>query len=119
MKVSLKELGSRIQRARLKKNLSQEKLAEVIGSTDTHISHIENSAGYPSVPLLVKIMNALELSPNELFCGVVESTRPLLLKETADILEQFSMERVSLLNKQLQLELEVNERKENEKDQGE
>ncbi|MEA4923219.1 MAG: helix-turn-helix transcriptional regulator [Eubacteriaceae bacterium] len=111
MKADKKDMGRRIKKARLGKGLTQEQLAEMIDTSITHISHIENSKGNASIDTVIAIMNALDLMPDELFCGVVNTAKPQLMKETADILDKFSVERVRLLNQQLELELELGERK--------
>ncbi|MGI6722402.1 MAG: helix-turn-helix domain-containing protein [Anaerovoracaceae bacterium] len=110
MKADTKDMGARIRTARIRKELTQEELAEMIGASDTYISRIENGRGTPSLDLVVDIMNALELSPNELFCGIVESAKPNLLMETADLLNKFSAERISVFNQQMELELREREK---------
>ena len=68
MSVNYKALDSRIREARKKKNISQEKLAEMAGVCTTHISHIETGNTVASLATLVKIANALEVSADELLC---------------------------------------------------
>lgn len=113
MKVNKKDMGRRVKKARQQKNLTQEKLAEIIGTSTAHISHIENARGNASIDTVIDIMDALDLSPNELFCGTVETAKPHLLTESVELLNQFSTERVNLYNRQWEMELE--EKKERER----
>ena len=51
---------------RSKKNITQERLGEMIGVGTTHVSHIETGNTMPSMKTFVKIINALECSADEL-----------------------------------------------------
>ena len=44
-------LGKRLKKAREMKNLTQEKLAEMVGCTTAHISHIETGNTIPSLKI--------------------------------------------------------------------
>ena len=68
MSVDCKALGARIRSIRKQKNISQEKLAEMVFVCTTHISHIETGNTIPSLTTLVYIANALEVSADELLC---------------------------------------------------
>lgn len=59
-------LGKRIRAMRSKKNITQERLGEMIGVGTTHVSHIETGNTMPSMKTFVKIVNALECSADEL-----------------------------------------------------
>lgn len=59
-------IGKRIRETRKKKNLTQALLAEISGVEPSHISHIERAATKLSLPTLVSIANALEVSLDEL-----------------------------------------------------
>lgn len=63
----LKNIGKNIQKARLKKGLTQEKLAELCNVTDRHIGIIERGLSTGSIPLIINICNALDVSPNYIF----------------------------------------------------
>lgn len=62
-----KLLGKRIKELRKKKNLSQEKVAELVGLEPTSISNIENGYNYPTIQNLEKISNVLEVSLSDIF----------------------------------------------------
>lgn len=62
------ELGKRIKEQRLKKHLTQEKLSEIIDVTTSNISHIERATTQVSLPSLIKIANALDVTLDQLVC---------------------------------------------------
>lgn len=63
-------IGARIKEIRTKKNISQEKLAELIGVCNgTHLSNIERGYCGISIPKLVYICQALNVSADYLLFG--------------------------------------------------
>ncbi len=61
------ELGIKIKRLRLTKNLTQEELADRCELTKGYISQLENELTSPSIATLVDILNALGTTPAEFF----------------------------------------------------
>lgn len=55
-------LGNAIRSARIKKNLSQETLAELVGITPTHLKHIESEHRKPSIEVLIELAQILQMS---------------------------------------------------------
>lgn len=69
------EIGERIKKAREKKNLTQEKLAEVIDVSTQYISDLERGVVGASLSTLKAICIALEITSDSLLFGEVpEST---------------------------------------------
>ena len=63
-----KKLGKTIQKLRKQVGYkSQEKFAEAIGISRTHIGHIEQGRKNPSMDVLVKISKKLGIDVSELF----------------------------------------------------
>lgn len=60
-------LGKKIKFYRKKKGLTQEQLAELTESTPQTLSGIERGRNFPSFALLSNIIEALEISPHQLF----------------------------------------------------
>ena len=54
-------IGQKIRKIRKAHGLSQEELAEKVGSSTTHMSHIETGNTKLSLPVFVDIANALEV----------------------------------------------------------
>lgn len=64
----LKEkLGKRIQQIRKSKNLTQEKLAEMIGIDTPNLSNIERGKRFVSAETLEKIIKSLNIMEKDLF----------------------------------------------------
>ncbi len=61
-----KILGNAIRSARIKNNLSQETLAELIGITPTHLKHLESEHRKPSIEVLFKLCKTLHISLDNL-----------------------------------------------------
>ncbi len=62
----LRELGIEIRSRRKALRLSQEKLADEVGTTLKHVSEIERGLSAPSVIILARIATALKVTPNDL-----------------------------------------------------
>ncbi len=65
-KESHKQLGRNIQRLRKFSGLTQEKFAEYLNISRTHMGHIEQGRKQPSLELLQKIARQLKVKANEL-----------------------------------------------------
>ncbi len=62
-----KLLGNRIREIRRSKNLTQERLAEMVGIGTPNISYIETGKFAPSMDTLEKIAEVLDVKPFELY----------------------------------------------------
>lgn len=62
-----KQLGKRIKEIRKQRNLTQEKLAEIVGIGTPNISYIENGKFAPAFDTLQKIACALNVEAWELY----------------------------------------------------
>lgn len=61
------KLGSKIQKLRKSRKLTQEQLAELVGIDPKNISRIENGNNYPASETLTSIASALGVEIYELF----------------------------------------------------
>jgi transcriptional regulator with XRE-family HTH domain len=61
----LRLVGARIKQLRMKRGLSQAKLAEMAGLQDTYIGGVERGKRNISLNSLEKIMSAMEADPSE------------------------------------------------------
>lgn len=64
-----KKLGHQIKKFRKRCGLKQAQMAEGLGISANHVSHIETGTVLPSLELFVKISNLLTVSPNNLLEG--------------------------------------------------
>lgn len=60
------EIGQRIRKIRKAHGLSQESLAEQVGISVTHMSHIETGNTKLSLPVLVSLADTLEVHTDDL-----------------------------------------------------
>ncbi len=77
-------IGQRIRRARKAKQLSQEQLAEKVGISTTHMSHIETGNTKLSIEVFAQITVALDSRADELLFG----TREISIEQTAGEIER-------------------------------
>lgn len=87
-----KAIGQRIKKAREKKKLTQEQLAELVDLSPMHISVIERGAKPPKLETLVNIANALGVSTDTLLQDVIDNRIKAVSSEAADLLSQLSPE---------------------------
>ena len=69
MEVNFTMIGSRIAEIRNAQNCSQMRLAEITDLSISYISHIETAKKKPSLESIVKIVNALNVTVDEVLCG--------------------------------------------------
>ena len=62
-------LGENIQTIRKHRKMKQQELADAIGINMQSLSKIERGVNYPTFHTLEKIMDVLEVTPNELLSG--------------------------------------------------
>lgn len=87
MELDYKAAGKRIKIARIRMDLTQEQLAEMVGLSPTHMSNIETGTTRVSLTSIVRIANALSVSLDALLCDSVIRERVQFEKDIAKILE--------------------------------
>ena len=85
------EIGQRIRRIRKAKGLSQEQLAEKVGISTTHMSHMETANTKLSLSVFVDIAEALEVQTDALLFDNSRRSVGSVIGETAAILEECSV----------------------------
>lgn len=86
MQIDYLDIGGRIRAERTKQNISQEKLAEMVGCGTTHISHIETGNTIPSLKTFISIINALRISSDELLRNHMDKVKHVLEGEVAELI---------------------------------
>lgn len=86
MELDYKKIGIRIKDERLKRTISQEKLAELINMSKEHVSHIESGTTKLSLAALVKICNALEITTDLILLDCIYKSKERLTDEFAKII---------------------------------
>ena len=73
MELDYKAIGKRIKIQRIQREMTQEKLAELTGLSNPHISNVETGSTQVSLKSLIAIANALEITPDVLLCDNIRS----------------------------------------------
>ena len=75
MEIDYVSIGNRIRDLRIAKGITQAKLAEDSGIEPSNISHIERAATKLSLPTLVNIANALNVTLDEIvYASLIKNT---------------------------------------------
>lgn len=85
MEVDYKAIGQRIKIARIKKDITQEAVADLIDITPAHMSNVETGKTKVSLPTLIAIANALSVSVDTLLCDNVIASKVIFEREATDI----------------------------------
>ncbi|UCF85932.1 MAG: helix-turn-helix transcriptional regulator [Desulfobacteraceae bacterium] len=75
------QIGRRIKKLRIERNLTQEALAQEAGLTKGYLSKIENSKNSPPVSTLLSLAKALGVNINDIFSEDVTATTITHLKK--------------------------------------
>lgn len=66
-RIILDTVSDNIRLARLKKRLSQEKLAEMVDISTKYLNMIENRKANPTIVIVIKICQVLEIDLNSIY----------------------------------------------------
>ena len=97
MKLDYIAIGKRIRNEREKKKMSQMKLAELAGMSVNGISHIECGNTKFSLPSIVSIANALNVSVDCFLMDVVDNSLIQFKKELIDLMDDCTKDEYTLL----------------------
>lgn len=86
MELDYKTIGKRIKIARIKADLTQERLAEMVEISPTHMSNIETGTTRVSLTAIVSLANALSVTVDDLLCDSVVKSKVQFEKDIAGIL---------------------------------
>ena len=86
MCVDYKDMGKRIREIRESKHMTQAALSELAGIEPSNLSHIERAATKVSLPTLMNIANALEVSLDELVCGSLIRSEHIAVRQLNELL---------------------------------
>ncbi|WP_461900126.1 helix-turn-helix domain-containing protein [Roseburia intestinalis] len=90
-------IGQRIRKFRKACGLSQEELAEKVGISTTHMSHIETGNTKLSLQVLVDIASTLSVQTDELLYELSAQNTHALKQELADLLMTCSPREINIL----------------------
>ena len=91
------KIGQRIRKFRKAYRLSQEQLAEKVGISTTHMSHIETGNTKLSLPVFVDIAKALCVQTDELLHDTPKKDKTAIKGELEEILDSCSMQDIQII----------------------
>ena len=86
MSIDYKSIGKRIKAARIRLDMTQERLAEQVNLSPSHLSNIETGTTKVSLPTIVKLANALQVSVDSLLADSVVQSKAVFEEDIQTIL---------------------------------
>ena len=99
MAIDYKIIGKRLKKARLSKNLTQEKLAETLNVSIAYLSRIETGSARINLKRLDEICKILDVSDIEILSGTSDISANYLNSDIGEILKNCSPEKQRLIYK--------------------
>lgn len=99
--------GQAIQRIRKERHLTQEQLAELVGTTSNSISRIECGALLPALPTLISICNALNTPADSVLAPYIAADSAVFWTPLATQLAGLDMDKQSKIYEILKCMIEV------------
>ena len=87
-----KIIGKKIQQFRKQKGITQEELSERIDISPHYLSALERGVYNIKLETLVKILNSLDISADEVFCDVVDRSCAVTPNRLTEKLETLPIE---------------------------
>ena len=86
MSIDYKSIGKRIKTARIRLDMTQERLAEQVNLSPSHLSNIETGTTKVSLPTIIKLANALQVSVDSLLADSVVQSKTVFEEDIQTIL---------------------------------
>ena len=90
-------IGQRVRKFRKARGISQEMLAEKVGISNTHMSHIETGNTKLSFPVFVALAEALEIRTDELIYDESPAVRSDAVDHIAMLLENCTVQQALII----------------------
>jgi len=90
-------IGQRIRKVRKARGLSQEKLAEKVGISTTHMSHIETANTKMSLPTFAKLASVLEVRTDDLLYDNRPEDRSISIAYITELLDDCTIQQVRII----------------------
>lgn len=98
MELNYTKIGYRIRTIRKKKGLSQKELADKCNLSANHISHIERANTMVSLPSLIQVINALEITADDLLCDSIPKAINPYINEITELTEDCDEREIRLFS---------------------
>ena len=86
MSIDYKSIGKRIKTARIRLDMTQDRLAEQVNLSPSHLSNIETGTTKVSLPTIIKLANALQVSVDSLLADSVVQSKAVFEEDIQTIL---------------------------------
>lgn len=97
MRLDYQAIGVRVRRLRKAKGLTQQALAELSEQEPSNISHIERGATKLSLPTLVSLANALNVTADQLLCDSLPASQSVFQREAEHLLADCSHSELQII----------------------
>ena len=97
MNIDFTVIGERLKDARLRKKLTQEKLAEKMNMSVAYLSRIERGSICVNLKRLSELCSLLDVTEGEILNGTSKSSESYLEKDFAKLLKSCPPEKISLI----------------------
>lgn len=84
-----KSLGTNIKKYRVMRHMTQAKLAEEVGCADNYITALEKGRSCPSLEILMRIVDVLNVTPNQLLVDSMASPELVYLRELEETIRKY------------------------------
>ena len=81
-------IGKRIQKIRKAKGYTQQQFSEMVGLSTNYLSDVERGKSSVRLDKLVKIINALECSANDVFMDVIDCGYMIKSSKVSELIEE-------------------------------
>ena len=99
MNIDYKSIGKRIKIARIKKDITQDKLSEEVGISPSHLSNIETGSTRLSLQTMVNLANALDVSIDALLSDSIIHAGAVFRDEIQETLEDCDDHEIRIIAK--------------------
>lgn len=99
MDIDYRSIGKRIKIARIKNDITQEKLAENIGISPSHLSNIETGTTRLSLQTMINLSNSLDISIDTLLSDNIIRSGAVFKDEIQEALEDCDDHEIRVLAK--------------------
>ncbi len=98
MELNYALIGLRIKKIRKSKKMTQDKLSELSGISPQHLSQIESAKTKLSLPTLINICNALNVTTDKILCDVLAAdTAHEISSDITDVFKDCSADEAFLM----------------------
>lgn len=103
IELDFKIIGSRIQKRRTEKKMTQAELAELIDTNQKHLSRIEGGYHRCTLDIIVAIAKALDVSVDYLIADYEDSSNPSTVQIIIDEIKGMTPKQLQMLQENIKI----------------